>query len=262
VVGGLAALAAVWLSVATAKAARRVPLTDSYMSAWRSILDVLAIAAEGRDRPPAEDEADRLMRQFRAADHQLSAVEASLRVRVFGRAIRSDLNNLLVTTLYDEPSLREPTVWLTVADVPRPLWAACSDEEWECVINSVPFTAMFTSEVWGMPGMADDADGLLRWYFPVVLNGLARSDDDVTAPNAAPQRQLAFMLGAYVNSFVLPWIRDATREALMARLGWRGQVRLWQDRLRRWRYDSPWRPLSYSGPTLFEPTARRFRQPK
>ena len=87
VASGVAALAAVWLSVVTARSARRVPLTDAYMGAWQSILDVLTVATERRKEPPPEEDADRLMRRFEAADHQLSVIEATLRVRLYGRAI-------------------------------------------------------------------------------------------------------------------------------------------------------------------------------
>jgi hypothetical protein len=253
VVSGIAALAAVWLSVVTARSARRVPLTDAYMGAWQSILEVLTTATERREAPPPEAEADRLMRQFRAADHQLSVIEATLQVRVYGRAIRHDLTNLLIDVLYDDPDIREPGRPLTLADMPREEWARCSDEEWVRVVNSVPFAAMLVSQVWSLPDQPDDPDGLMQWYFPTVLQGLD-ARDSVTAADAPPQQQLAFMLGAYVDAFLLPWIRDASREALMGSLGPRGYRALWRKR-RGWRR-VPARRVNF-GIGLFEPTDRR-----
>ena len=258
VVSGFAALAAVWLAVVTARTARRVPLTDAYMGAWKSILDVLAVATEGRSEPPSEESADRLMRQFNAGDHQLSVIEATLRVRVYGRDIRHDLKNLLLDVLYDNPEIRQADIpRLTVADVPRPEWADCSDEDWLGVVNSVPFTWMFVNMMWSLPGRLDDDAGLMRWYFPTVSRGLD-ARDSVTAPSAPPQQQLAFMLGSYVDAFLLPWIRDASREALMGRVGVRGYRALWRQRRRRWRYAPPWRRrrVDYSGLNLFSPTNR------
>ncbi|MGY2702209.1 hypothetical protein [Nocardioides sp. HB32] len=261
VASGVAALAAVWLSVVTARSARRTPLTEPYMAAWRSVLEVLTVATESRDEPPPEQEADALMRQFRAADHQLSAIEATLRVRVYGRAIRGDLNNLLLDVLYDDPEIREPGDHpLTTEHTPRPAWAGCSDEQWEQVINSVPFASMWISQVWELPGRPwDTEEGLMRWYYPVVLQGLyVDPEHSVTAPGAPAQQQLAFMLSMYVDSFVLPWVRDASREALMGRLGLRGQRLRWQKRRHRWSYDPPWRREQWHGhrPMRFEPTDR------
>lgn len=260
VASGLAALAAVALAVSTARAARRVPMTDAYLGAWREVLMVLAAATERRDEPPPEDEADGLRRRFRDADHQLTAIEAALRVRVYGRAIRADLNNLLIDVLYDNPEVREVRVDALMAEMmPRAEhpWATCADEQWVRVLSSVPFASMLASQVWGRPGRPEDHDGLLRWYYPVVLKGLDATDS-VTAPDAAPQQQLAFMLAAYVDSFLLPWIRDASREALMGRLGVRGYRLLWGQRRRRWRLDPPWRRRPrYPGPVLFDPTDRR-----
>lgn len=259
VVSGFAALAAVWLAVVTARAGRRVPLTDAYMSAWQSILDVLAVATESRPEPPPEARADELLRQFNAADHRLSVIEATLRVRLYGRDIRHDLKNLLVDVLYDNPDIRgtdgRP---LTLADFPRPEWAKCSDDEWVRVVNSVPFASMLVSQVWSLPGRLDDDDGLMRWYYPTVLQGLD-ARDSVTAPSAPPQRQLAFMLGGYVDAFLLPWIRDASREALLGRLGLRGHRALWRQRRHRWRYAPPWRRrrVGHYGMALFSPTSRR-----
>lgn len=259
VVSGLAALAAVCLAVATARAGRRVPLTDAYMGAWRSILDVIAVATEGRSEPPPEERADELMRQFNAADHRLSVIEAMLRVRLYGRDIRHDLKSLLLDVLYDNPDIRgtdgRP---LTLADMPRPGWADCSDSQWLRVANSVPFTSMLASQVWSLPGRLDDDDGLMRWYFPTVLEGLD-ARDSVTAPSAPPQQQLAFMLGGYVDAFLLPWIRDASREALLGRIGLRGHRMLWRRRRYRWRYAPPWRRrrrVAYHGVALFSPTSR------
>ncbi|KQW45059.1 hypothetical protein ASC77_19960 [Nocardioides sp. Root1257] len=254
---GFAALAAVWLSVVTARSARRVPLTDAYMGAWQSILDVLAIATDvSRSEPPPKDDSDRLLQRVRAADHQLSVIEATLRVRVYGRAIRLDLINLLIDVLYDNPEIRDiDGTWMTLEDMPRATWADCSDEDWVRVINSIPFASMLVSEVWDLPGRPWDTEqGLLRWYYPTVLQGL-NARTSVTAPTASPQLQLAFMLGAYVDAFLLPWIRDASREALMGRIGWRGHRMLWAQRRHRWGYAPPWRRRSvYGGLALFNPT--------
>src|SRR4051794_27397768 len=119
VASGVAALAAVRLSVVTARTARRVPLTDAYMGAWQSILDVLTVATERRKEPPPEEDTDRLMRRFGAADDQLSVIEATLRVRLYGRAIRHDAKCLLIDTLYDNPEIREVGRYqLTLADMP------------------------------------------------------------------------------------------------------------------------------------------------
>lgn len=259
VASGFAALAAVWLSVVTARSARRVPLTDPYMTAWQSILEVLSVATEGRDQPPHEDQADQLLRQFNAADYQLSVTEATLRVRVYGRAIRHDLKNLLIDVLYDNPDLRVTvdSHQLTLRTMEKPEWATCSEDEWQSVVNSVPFASMLISQVWSLPGQLDDNDGLMKWYYPTVLQGL-KSKDSVTAPTAAPQQQLAFMLGAYVDAFLLPWIRDASREALMGRVGLRGHRTLWRGRRYRWRYAPPWRRHpAHNGLSLFDPTNRR-----
>lgn len=261
VASGLAALAAVWLSVTTARAARRVPMTDAYVGAWQSILDVVTAAAAYREEPFPRDEAERHMRQFRAADKHLSAVEAALRVRVYGRDIRFDLHNLVVDVLFSAREAPEPVGHgLTVADYPRPLWADCSNDEWERVINSVPVGWMLATQICGLPGDPDDTEGLLRWYYRVVLGGLGRSDaDTVTAPDSPPQAQLAFLLNAYVDTFLLPWIRDATREALIGRLGPRGRARLWRQRRQRLRHvRMPWWPRpAVPGVRLFDPTDTR-----
>lgn len=260
VVSGFAALAAVWLSVVTARSARRVPLTDAYMSAWQAILEVLSVATDpSRAEPLPEDEADLLMRQFRAADHHLSVIEATLRVRVYGRVIRHQLTNLLIDVLYDNPEIREASAdRLTVQDMPREDWATCSDEEWLRVVNSVPFASMLVSQVWDVPGQRDDDhNSLMRWYYPTVLESL-NSPNSVTAPSAPPQQQLTFFLRAYVDYFLLPWIRDASREALMGRLGLQGYRALWRGRLRHWRHVRQWRDLRTHGHLgLFEPTSRR-----
>lgn len=136
-----------------------VSVADAYMGAWQSILDVLAVATERRSEPPPEESADRLMRQFNAADHQLSVIEATLRVRVYGRAIRHDLTSLLVDVLYANPEIRQVDDRpLTLGDFPRPEWANCSDEKWLSVVNSIPFGAMLVSQVWSLPGRLDDED--------------------------------------------------------------------------------------------------------
>ena len=184
VVSGFAALAAVMLAMATAKAGRRTPLTDAYMGAWQSILDTVAVATESREEPPPDESADLLMRQFKSADHRLSVIEATIRVRLYGRDIRHDLKNLLLDVLYDNHDIREPGV-LTLSDFPRPEWAGCSDEEWVRVVNSVPFASMLVSQVWSLPGRTDDSDGLMRWYYPTVLHGLG-AHDSVTASDAPP----------------------------------------------------------------------------
>lgn len=179
------------------------------------------------------------MTRFNSADSQLSVIEATLRVRVYGRSIRFDLNSLLIDTLYDNPDIRAvpPHASLTADDVPRPAWAHCTDDEWQGVINSVPFNAMWISQLWDLPGGPwlglDDQNRLMRWYAPIVLGGL-RTPGLVTSPDAPTQQQLAFLLKAYTNAFVLPWIRDASREALMGRLGARGYRLLWRRRHTRW----------------------------
>ena len=258
VVSGFAALAAVWLAVVTARTSRRVPLTDAYLAAWQTILDVVEEASEARAEPPAEDRADLLMRRFKGADHTLSVIEAMLRVRVYARGIRSDLNNLVIDALYDNPDIRlAPSQPLNLPDFPRPEWAECSDEQWLRVVNSIPFASMLISQVWDLPDEVDNESGLMRWYYPTVLQGLD-ARDSMTAPSAPPQEQLAFFLGAYLNAFLLPWIRDATREALLGRVGLRGYWKLWRLRRQRWRYAPPWRRrVSYGGLTLFSPTDRR-----
>lgn len=258
VVSGFAALAAVLLAMVTVRAGRRAPLTDAYMGAWQSILDTVAVATESREKPPPDENADLLMRQFNSADHRLSVIEATMRVRLYGREIRHDLKNLLIDALYDNHDIREPRAALTLSDFPRPEWAGCSDEEWLQVANSVPFASMLVSQVWSIPGRSDDSDGLMRWYYPTVLQGLG-AHDSVTASDAPPQRQLAFMLGAYVDAFLLPWIRDATREALLGRIGLRGHLSLWRQRRQRWRYAPPGRRhrVKYDGLTLFSSTNHR-----
>jgi len=67
------------------------------------------------------------------------------------------------------------------------------------------------------------------------------------------------MLGGYVDSFLLPWIRDASREALMGRIGVRGHRALWRRRLRHWRHAPLRRRRRRADPGLylFNPTARR-----
>ena len=145
----MAALAAVWLSVVTARSARRVPMTDAYLEAWQSILDVLAVATERRKELPSVEEADALMRQYRAADHKLSVIEATLRVRVYGREIRHQLKNLLLDVLFDDPEIREAPeagFELTLAITPKADWATCSDEDWLRVMNSVPISSLFASD--------------------------------------------------------------------------------------------------------------------
>lgn len=262
IVSGVAALVAVWIGVVTVRSARRVPLTDTYMSGWQSIIDVLTVASERRESPPPEETADELIGRFRSADQKLAVVEATLGVRLYGREIRHDLHNLLVDVLYDNPNIRgAESVWLGLIDVPRPEWAECSDEDWVRVVNSVPFNVMFASELWSLPGQPEDLDGLMRWYYPVVLHGLG-ARDSVTSPHAAPQQQLSFMLSAYVDAFVLPWVRDASREALMGRLGVRGRLAL----QRKWRRQRSLRGLSRGhgwssrgssrGTTMFDPTDR------
>lgn len=234
VASGLAALAAVVLSVSTIRSARRVPLTNAYMEGWQGILDVLVIACENRDSPPPVDESDQLMRKFKAADHRLSVVEATVGARVYGGTIRLDLNNLLIDTLYDDPDIRTVGVRpLTTTDLPKDEWADGSDEDWERVINSVPFTCILANHMWGIPGKTDDYDGLMRWYYPVVLQGL-RYPGWASSPDTSAQRQLASLLNAYVNSFVLPWVRDASREVLMGRVGWRNRMLLVRDNLTHW----------------------------
>ena len=258
-VSGFAAIAAVWLAVVTARAGRRVPLTDAYMSAWQAILDVVEVAAEGKSEPPTEERSDRLLRQFNGADHKLSVIEATLRVRVYGREIRHDLKNLLIDVLYDNPDIRQVSARpLSLSEFPRPDWADCTDEKWLGVANSVPFTSMLVSEVWDLPGQLGDTDGLMRWYYPTVLKGLD-ARDSVTAPSAPPQAQLAFMLSAYVDAFLLPWIRDAAREALLGRLGVHARCALWRRRWHRWRHEPAWRGhrFDYDGLTLFSSTTRR-----
>ena len=197
------------------------------MSAWQSILDVVEEATEGRTEPPPEERADLLLRQFNSADNKLSVIEATLRVRVYGRQIRHDLKNLLIDVLYDNSEIRAPGRPLSLADFPRPEWADCTDDEWLGVVNSVPFTSMLVSQVWDLPGELGDGEGLLRWYYPTVLGGLSATDS-VTAPTASPQAQLAFMLSAYLDTYLLPWIRDASREALLGRLGPHGRRVLWR----------------------------------
>lgn len=257
VASGFAALAAVWLAVVTARTSRRVPLTDAYMAAWQSILDSIAEATERREEPPPEVRADLLMRRYRSADHRLSVIEATLRVRVYGRGIRHDVHNLMVDLLYDNPDIRHnSSAQLTLSDFPRPEWAGCSDEDWVRVVNSVPFSSMLISQVWDLPDDVDTDNGLMRWYYPTVLRGLD-AHGSMTAASAPAQAQLAFFLDAYLNAFLLPWIRDATREALLGRVGLKGYRALWRQRRKSWRYAPPWRRrVRYDGLALFSPTDR------
>lgn len=256
IVSGLAALVALRLSIVTTRAARRVPMTDSYLASWKAILDVIAVASEGRDAPPDEQTADALMRQFSAADHQLSVIEAMLRVRLYGRDVRSQLNNLLIDVLYEIPDIRRPESTLGLDAAPRPGWAHCSDEEWLRVNNSIPFTMMYASELWDLPGESG-GEGLMKWYLPTVLHGLAARPDTVTSPTAPAQRQLAFLLDGYLNAFVLPWIRDASREALMGSLSLRDRLRLLQvhrDTSRHRRLSRRLRRMPDHHLGLFDPT--------
>lgn len=241
IASGIAALVAVWVAIRTASAGRRAPLADAYLTAWQSILEVAGTAAYDDDKPPSVERANALMKQFELADQRLTVIEATLGVRLYGRDARFDLANFVHSALFDDPEVRDAgTQPLSLSAIPRPDWAHCSDEEWLRVANSVPFASMLVHQVWSVPGDPDNTEGLMKWYYPVVLRGLD-TRASVTSSSAPAQQQLSFFLSNYVDSFVLPWIRDAAREALLGRVGLRGRLKLWRRTAIRWRRTPPWR---------------------
>lgn len=255
VASGLAAVMALIFAATTVRASRRAPLAESYLRAWETILDIVVEASHGGPKAPDTDQAEKLLREYRSADQRLAVLEAALGVKAYGRDIRHDVHNILMDVLFEDTEARRDLTPLPNDVLEPPDWA--DPETWPRVSTSVAISSLLCNHIFDHPGDVNGGgDDMLNWYAPRVLRALD-NPDSVYSPLAEPQYQIARLLSDYHNDFLLPWVRDATREALLGRRGikghklalrrWRWKLKNAARRLRPWRRKNPSAiPHSYS----------------
>lgn len=214
-------------------------------------------ASRAGPEPFTIERADELTHQYRAADNRLTVLETALGVKAYRRSIRHDLNNILLDVLYEDTGARHDLTPLSSDEWPPP--GPVRPADWSRVTTSAAISSLLLNQAMERPGVpGDDTEGVLRWYVPRVLDALD-NPDSVYSPDAPAQQQLARLLGDYHNDFLLPWVRNATREALLGRRGLTGHRmalrRVMDNRAvaraeKRWRKEHPGQ-LATSPPMLY-----------
>lgn len=236
VASGVAAIVAIAISIRAVRAANRTPLADSYVRAWESIVGVVVKVANLGPDPLPHADAEALLHEFRVADQRLAVLESALRVKVYDRSIRHQVNNLLIDALFNtdgtivcEPFERGNDDWMVPAWADRDMWPQLG-------LSAAAQVLIANDVLWDRPtNRAAHRPGeyeLLEWYSDRIFRAL-NTENNVYSSLASHQHQVSRLVLDFNSEFLEPWIRNATREALMGRRSWAGRKFLARKLLRR-----------------------------